>query len=76
MLKAFADWFVFSIIGLAPGSRGGEALNFFVYDTLKIFLLLTTIIYAVAAIRSYFSPERTRRILSQSPAIGVWETFP
>ena len=64
MLKTFADWFVFSIIGLVPGSRGGEALNFFVYDTFKIFLLLSTIVFLVAVIRSYFSPERTRRILS------------
>ena len=66
MLKAFADWFVFSFVGLAPGSRSGEALNFFVYDTLKIFLLLTTIVFVVAIIRSYFSPERTRRILSHN----------
>jgi hypothetical protein len=66
MLKTFADWFVFSVIGLAPGSRGGEALDFFVYDTLKIFLLLTTIVFVVAVIRSYFSPERTRRILSHN----------
>ena len=66
MLKDFADWLVFSIIGLAPGSRGGEALDFFVYDTLKIFLLLTTIVFVVAVIRSYFSPERTRRILSHN----------
>ena len=66
MLKNFADWFVFSVIGFAPGTRSGEALDFFIYDTLKIFLLLTTIIYAVAIIRSYFSPERTRRILSHN----------
>jgi uncharacterized protein len=64
MLTTFAEWFVFSIIGLVPGSRSGEALNFFVYDTLKIFLLLTTIVFLVAVVRSYFSPERTRRILS------------
>lgn len=64
MLKQFADWIAFSVFGLVPGSRIGEALNFFVYDTLKIFLLLTTIIYAVAIIRSSFSPEKTRLILS------------
>ncbi len=64
MLKAFADYVVFTQIGLTPGSHAGEALNFFIYDTLKIFLLLTTIIFVVAIIRSYFSPERTRRILS------------
>jgi uncharacterized membrane protein YraQ (UPF0718 family) len=64
MLKSFADYIVFSIIGLVPGSRSGEALNFFVYDTLKIFLLLTTIIYVVAIIRTSFPPEKTKRLLS------------
>jgi len=64
MIKAFADYFVFTKIGLLPGSRAGEALNFFIYDTIKIFLLLASIIFVVAIIRSYFSPERTRRILS------------
>ncbi len=64
MLKSFADYIVFTIINLAPGSRAGEALDFFIYDTLKIFLLLTTIIFVVAIIRSSFPPERTKRILS------------
>src|SRR5512139_541275 len=64
MLKAAADYLVFTLFGLIPGSRGGEALNFFIYDTLKIFLLLTTIIYVVAIIRSWFPPEKTKRILS------------
>lgn len=66
MLKNLADYIVYTVMGLTPGSRSGEALDFFFYDTLKIFLLLTTIIYAVAVLRSYFSPERTRRILSHN----------
>jgi hypothetical protein len=64
MLKGFADYIVFALVGLAPGSRSGEALNFFIYDTLKIFLLLTIIIYVVAIIRTSFPPEKTKRILS------------
>jgi len=64
MLKSFADYVVFNIIGLIPGSRAGEALDFFVYDTLKIFLLLTTIIFVVAIIRTSFPPEKTKRMLS------------
>ncbi len=64
MLKSFADYIVFTIIGLNPGSRSGEALDFFIYDTLKIFLLLTTIIYVVAIIRTSFPPEKTKRMLS------------
>ncbi len=66
MIKSFADYLTFTLIGLQPGSHLGEALNFFVYDTLKIFLLLTVIIFCVAVIRSWFSPERTRRILSHN----------
>jgi uncharacterized membrane protein YraQ (UPF0718 family) len=64
MLKQFADYFVFSLLGLDPATRLAQALDFFVYDTIKIFLLLTTIIFVVAIIRSQFSPERTRRLLA------------
>ena len=64
MFKLFADYFVVDLFGLSPTTRLGEALNFFVYDTLKIFFLLTVIIFVVAVIRSWFPPERTKRILS------------
>ena len=47
---------VFDLLALHHGSRLGEALNFFIYDTLKIFLFLTTIIFIAAIIRS--SPSR------------------
>ena len=64
MLKQSADYITFDLLGLIPGTRTGEALNFFLYDTAKIFLLLTTIIYVVAIIRTSFPPEKTKRILS------------
>ena len=65
MLKAFAEYVVFDLFNLEPGTHLGEAINFFVYDTMKVFFLLTVIIFFVAMIRSYFPPERTRRILSR-----------
>jgi len=64
VFKPFADYVVFNLLGLSPGSHLGDALNFFIYDTLKIFFLLSVIIYAVAIIRSWFPPEKTKRILS------------
>lgn len=64
MLKEFADYIVYGLIGLKPETHLGEALNFFIYDTIKIFILLSVIIFLVAIIRSFFPPERTRRILS------------
>lgn len=65
MLKNLADYLTFDLMGLIPGTRLGEAINFFLYDTVKIFLLLSTIIFVVAIIRSSFPPERTKRILSR-----------
>jgi uncharacterized protein len=65
MLKTFSDLIVYSFLGLQPKTHLGDALNFFIYDTIKIFILLSVIIFIVAIIRSYFSPEKTRRILSR-----------
>jgi uncharacterized membrane protein YraQ (UPF0718 family) len=64
VLKSFADHVVYALFNFTPGSRAGEALDFFIYDTIKIFLLLSVIIFIVALIRSSFPPERTKRILS------------
>lgn len=64
MLKQFADYIVYQLLGLVPGTHLADALDFFIYDTIKIFLLLTTIIFVVAIIRSHFTAERTRRLLS------------
>jgi uncharacterized membrane protein YraQ (UPF0718 family) len=64
MLKLFTDYVVYNFFRLEPGSHLGGAIHFFIYDTIKVFLLLTVIIFFVAIIRSYFPPEKTRRILS------------
>ncbi|NTW58433.1 MAG: permease [Nitrospirae bacterium] len=64
MLKDFAQYVVYSVLGMARGNRLSDVLEFFIYDTIKIFLLLSVIIFAVSVIRSYFPPERTKRILS------------
>ena len=64
MLKRFADYLVYNVGGLDPDTHLGMALNFFVYDTIKILLLLSTIIFVVAIIRSHFPPEKTRQFLS------------
>jgi uncharacterized membrane protein YraQ (UPF0718 family) len=64
MLKEFAHYLVYSVFGMAQGSRLSGAVDFFIYDTIKIFFLLCVIIFAVSVIRSYFPPERTKRILS------------
>ncbi|GFO68768.1 hypothetical protein GMLC_23470 [Geomonas limicola] len=64
MLKILADYLTYDLLGLNPASRLGGALDFFIYDTVKIFLLLAGIIFLVAVIRSWFPPEKTKQILS------------
>ncbi|MCX5696287.1 MAG: permease [Candidatus Omnitrophica bacterium] len=70
MLKPIINWLVFDVLKMRQGSLFSEALNFFLYDTIKIFFLLTGIIFVVAIIRTFFSPEKTRAILSKSQ--GYW----
>ncbi|MBE3588690.1 MAG: permease [Thermoanaerobacteraceae bacterium] len=63
MLKFLADQLVYNLFNIQRGSMLGEALNFFFYDTMKIFLLLVVIVFVVAVIRSFFPPERARKLL-------------
>ena len=64
MLTNIADLVVYRWLGLSAGTQLGEALHFFVYDTIKVLLLLIFIIYLVTLLRSFFSPEKTKRLLS------------
>ncbi|MDA8338885.1 MAG: permease [Nitrospiraceae bacterium] len=64
MLKEFTSYLTYNAIKLEHGSRLADVTEFFIYDTIKIFLLLLVIIFIVSIIRSYFPPERTKKILS------------
>jgi len=64
MLQWFADLVTYQWFNLIKGSHLADAVNFFIYDTLKIFIMLSVIIFGVAIIRSFFPPEKTRKILS------------
>src|SRR4030043_808215 len=64
MLKNISEYFTYHLIKLHPGTRLADSVEFFVYDTIKIFLLLTIIIFVISVIRSFFPPEKTKRILS------------
>jgi uncharacterized protein len=56
-----------SIFGAASGSRFAEAFRFFIYEAPKVLLLLVLIVFAVGIVRSYFSPEKTRKTLEGKP---------
>lgn len=56
-------------IGLNPEISWGASLHFFIYDTIKILILLFIMIFIVSYIRSYFPPEKTKKILEKFPGI-------
>lgn len=66
LVQIFADWLIYNVFGIAQNSKLGSALNFFVFDSIKIFILLLIIIYAITFIRSFFPPEKTRKILAKN----------
>ena len=57
------DWILYDALGMDRASRVTETVHFFAYDTVKISLLLTGIIFVVTVLRSFMSVERTRAIL-------------
>jgi uncharacterized protein len=57
-------------IELTAAERLGGSVHFFIYDTVKIFILLSVLIFSISYVQSYFPPERTRRILGRFN--GVW----
>lgn len=58
-------------LGLSLDSIPGGALQFFLYDTIKIFILLSVLIFGISYIQSHFPPERTKRILGRFHGLGA-----
>lgn len=69
MLLNFADSLIFEWMGLDPGSRFAQALHFFVYDTIKIFLLLGVMIFVIGVLRTYLPQDRLKRWMGRG---GIW----
>lgn len=51
------------IFGMSLQDRIGASLHFFIYDVIKIFILLSSLIFLISYVQSYFPPERTKKIL-------------
>ncbi len=65
MLQVSVDTLIYSVLGLSRESRLAGALNFFIYDSVKILLLLFFMIAVIGFIRSYLPPDRLKRWLSR-----------
>lgn len=63
--------YLLAATGLDVATPVGASLHFFIYDVIKIFILLSVLIFAISWVQSYFPPERTRRILGGYSGIGA-----
>ena len=70
-LQHIADWLIYSVLSLSHGSKIGDALNFFVFDTIKIFILLGFITILMGIINSYFPIEKVRNFLTKRKWYGL-----
>ena len=69
-IQQIADWLVFDILNLKQENHLAEALNFFIYDSVKILLLVFVIIFFMGIVNSYFPVEKVRNYLSRKKLYG------
>ena len=70
-IQNIADWFVYDILNLNKGQHLAEALNFFIYDTTKILILLFVIIFFMGIVNSYFPIDKVKNYLSRNKLYGL-----
>jgi len=70
-IKDIANWIVNDVLHIDTNSHLSDALNFFIYDTIKILILLIIIIFLMGIINSYFPIDRVRNFLSRKKLYGA-----
>lgn len=65
MIYSFAEYIVVELLKLDMATKLGSSLHFFIYDTLKIILLLTLMIFTISFIRSFFPPEKVKNVIGK-----------
>ena len=70
-LSSLVTLLVKNVFGLDINSRLGGSIHFFIYDVIKIFILLSILIFTISYIQSFFPPERTRKILGRYNGISA-----
>jgi uncharacterized protein len=63
-LEAFSRWFTYRLLSMRPGSHLAAAVEFLVFEAPKVLMLLTLVVFGVGIVRSFFTPERTRKLLA------------
>jgi hypothetical protein len=61
ILQVFSDWLTYGVFGLAPASPLGSSVDFFIYDSIKVTLMLAVIVFCVGLVRSYITPQKVKK---------------
>lgn len=64
-IQCLSDWLTYSVFNIAKNTPAANSMNFFIYDSIKILLLLLLIIFVVSVIQTYFPSEKTKKYLSR-----------
>ena len=70
-LSSLVKYLVVNILGLNIQTQLGGSIHFFIYDVLKIFVLLSVLIFGISYVQSFFPPERTKKILGRFNGISA-----
>lgn len=70
-IQHFADWLIYTVFSIGAETRLGTALNFFVYDTLKILILLFVIVFLMGIVNAYLPVEKLRDYLQRKKLYGL-----
>lgn len=74
-IQHFADWLIYSVFSIGAETKLGLALNFFVYDTLKILILLFLIVFLMGVVNEYLPIEKLRSYLHRKKLFGLEYLF-
>ncbi|MFN2430705.1 MAG: permease, partial [Cryomorphaceae bacterium] len=74
-LQNFSDWLIYSVLNLSASTKLGTALNFFVYDTIKILILLFVIVFIMGIVNAYLPVEKLKDFLHRKKLFGLEYLF-
>jgi uncharacterized membrane protein YraQ (UPF0718 family) len=66
-LQLFADWLTYTVLGLIEGTPLASSVNFFIYDSIKVTLMLMVIVFFVAIVRTYITPQKVKKWVAGKP---------
>jgi hypothetical protein len=70
-IQHFADWLIYSVFGIGADTHLGAALNFFVYDAIKILILLFLIVFLMGIVNAHFPVEKLKSYLNKKKLYGL-----